>query len=203
MEKAHNYTYKRMKRNPRRRDNGIPAPAQIKRRRNVRAAPVAPSKAPAQLGASLLFPRTQPSQSGTGSLLERDPFAHSFGFAQQPRVSLLDNINLLEPVQIQTINDNLFPEAMVDHPMGMDQPFYVEDYSTGLHGHSDTNPTLVPGDFLPTQSTEYMDFLSDFPDRENSFGAGSQVYQQPIEFQFNPFDFGDSSDCERQGDTPD
>lgn len=99
------------------------------------------------------------------------------------------------------LNDDIFPGTMDDHPMGMDQPFYVGDYSTGLHCNPDTSPTLASEGFLPTQSTEYMNFFSNFPDRENSFGATPQAYQH--EYQPGDFDFGESSDCERQGDTPD
>lgn len=101
------------------------------------------------------------------------------------------------------LSDDIFPETMDDHPMGMDQPFYVGDYSTGLHCNPDTSPTLASGDFIPTQSTEYMNFFSNFPDRGDSFGATPQVYQHEIEYQPGDFDFSESSDCERQGDTPD
>lgn len=101
------------------------------------------------------------------------------------------------------LSDDIFPGTVDDHPMSMGQPFYAGDYSTGLNCNPDTSPTLASESFLPTQSTEYMNFLSTFPDREDSFGATPQVYQQEIEYQFGDFDFGESSDCERQGDTPD
>lgn len=183
-----------MKRNPRRRDHGVPAPAPARRRRNVRAALAASSSASAtqQPSSTVIFPRPQPPQSGTGAQQEHNPFAHSFGYVQQPRVSSLDNIIL---------SDDTFPGTMDDHPMGMDQPFYVGDYNTELHCNPDTSPTLVSENLLPTQSTEYMKFLSDYPDSENSFGVAPQVYQRyPFD---NGFDFSESSDCERQGDTPD
>lgn len=210
MEKAHHYVYKRMKRNPRKRDNGVIAPVPVRRRRNVRAAPSSPAVVVAQRpGGSVVLPRAQPRTSAP-SLPEHNPFSASFGYVQ-PRVSELGHINLLESGQIQAISisggsggENIFPE-----PMEMDS-FYegspatavgsgFDDYSTALHSHHDNSPTLTSEDYFPMQSAEYINYF----DRENSFGVVQPDYQQSIDFQFGGLDFGESSDCERQGDTPD
>lgn len=216
MEKAHNYIYKRTKRNPRRRDHGVLAAVTTRKRRNVQPTQDTPepraSPAAQRSSERAVFPRTQPQQSGTGApRQEHNPFAHSFGCAQPPHVSGLDNTNLLEPGQIQAISDDIFSE-----PMDMTQSFYevspvttvgsrFEDYGKALHGHSDTSPTLSSEDFFSQSVEQYPDFLSDYTDRDNGFNVTPRAYQQPLgDFPFNGgLDFGESSDCERQGETPD
>lgn len=128
---------------------------------------------------------------------------------------------------MQEINDRLLSRSMGDHAMNMRQSFYENssvtaaeygqspvtaaggvfgDYSGALRGHPDVSPTLASESFFPTQSTEEFveDFLSDFPNGDNSFGIAQSSYQQTVgDFHFTSPDFVENLDCEREGHTPD
>lgn len=205
MEKAHAYVYKRMKRNPRKRDHGIPLPAPVRRRRNTRTAPMAPPRAPLvtrRHSGSMVPPRAQLRMSVP--LPEHDLFSPSFGY---PRASELDHISLLESGQIQAINDEIYTvpmetDSLYGAPHGTAAGNAFENYSTALHGLPENSPTLSSENYSPTQSTEYVDFLSNFTNRGNSFGVSQSACPQSVNF-FGGLDFEESSDCERRGDTPD
>lgn len=150
---------------------------------------------------------------------ERDLFARPFNFSPQSHISNAENINHLEPSQVQEVTGGSFLGSIGYHDMGMGQPFFedssvaaagyggiFEDYNAALRGHPDASPTLTPEDFYSTQSTEqYMEpFLPDFSSEGNSFGVTHQNSQPTVgSFHYNGLGFTETLDCESEGDTPD
>lgn len=198
MEKAHNYVYKRMKRNPRRRSQEGQQTTALtqRRRRNAQQVPVIPLGAPTSQSGASIPPQERESAWLFSTIPQADdiPSVETTDPRQPLRLDVAEGLSQpTRGVHAELTNCS----SHIDLPAAGG---IFGDYNAAPCGYPDASPTLTSEDFYLIQSTGYEQWmepsLPGFMSQDNSFG-------QPISgFHHDGLDFTETLGYERESDTP-